>query len=365
MTPQPSPRRDRAPHHIVRRSATFLVAAAVMGSAPLVAQALGDGADEVPRSARAAEAADVTDPGGPEDRATIHDRRPVSLLAAAGLDPVDESDVVDDSQGPVLRAAIENVRPDVAGGDAPTAAASSGSAAASTPEGAAGDGASAQSPAADAASEKDPSAESKSGESAQAEPGSAAAEKGGADGGTAGDGSEPAAAAGSRPKDEGNSEKAPEPDPVQIATEVLSAAYEWDETGPRIVTLQEVLGVTADGWYGYETARAHRAALEFASLPTDALPVVPVPPGPSPDQWAALRQCEAGGNYSITSSSGTYRGAYQFNQSTWNSVAARHAPGLVGVDPAAASPADQDALALALYHERGSSPWPHCGRHLR
>ncbi len=33
--------------------------------------------------------------------------------------------------------------------------------------------------------------------------------------------------------------------------------------------------------------------------------------------------------------------------------------------PAAASPADQDAMALALYSERGARPWPHCGRHLR
>lgn len=80
--------------------------------------------------------------------------------------------------------------------------------------------------------------------------------------------------------------------------------------------------------------------------------------------WAALRRCESGGNYSAVSSSGTYRGAYQFSRSTWNSVAARSAPHLVGVDPAAASPADQDAMALALYRSSGSRPWPHCGRHL-
>ncbi len=95
-----------------------------------------------------------------------------------------------------------------------------------------------------------------------------------------------------------------------------------------------------------------------------AVPVEVAPPGPSADQWAALRECEAGGDYSITNRSGKYRGAYQFDRSTWNSVAERHAPALVGVDPAAASPADQDAMALALYIERGARPWPHCGRHL-
>ena len=101
---------------------------------------------------------------------------------------------------------------------------------------------------------------------------------------------------------------------------------------------------------------------------TDTVPATvaaPVPPlGPSPSQWEALRQCESNGNYAITSPSGTYRGAYQFDRSTWNSVAERFAPNLVGVDPAAASPADQDGMAFALYTERGASPWPHCGRHL-
>lgn len=156
----------------------------------------------------------------------------------------------------------------------------------------------------------------------------------------------------------------PAPDPEETASIVLTDSYEWDEQSPRVETLQETLGVTVDGWYGHETVRAHRAALEFVKLPTDDLPVPPTPPGPSPDRWAALRQCEAGGDYSITNPSGTYRGAYQFDRSTWDSVAERHAPQLVGIDPAAASPADQDALASALYSERGSSPWPHCGRHL-
>jgi hypothetical protein len=80
--------------------------------------------------------------------------------------------------------------------------------------------------------------------------------------------------------------------------------------------------------------------------------------------WAALRRCESGGDYGAVSASGAYRGAYQFSRSTWNSVAARNYPHLVGVDPAAAAPADQDAMALALYRSSGASPWPHCGKHL-
>jgi peptidoglycan endopeptidase LytE len=82
---------------------------------------------------------------------------------------------------------------------------------------------------------------------------------------------------------------------------------------------------------------------------------------PTAEQWAALRQCEASGNYGAVSPGGRFRGAYQFNQATWDLVARASFPHLVGVDPAAASPADQDAVALALYRQRGASPWPRCG----
>ena len=77
---------------------------------------------------------------------------------------------------------------------------------------------------------------------------------------------------------------------------------------------------------------------------------------------ARLRACESNGNYRIVSASGAYRGAYQFSRATWNGVAARHYPHLRGVDPAAASPYDQDRMARALWAERGRQPWPHCGK---
>jgi hypothetical protein len=153
--------------------------------------------------------------------------------------------------------------------------------------------------------------------------------------------------------------------PLDAVTRVLSATYTWDERSPRVEELQFVLGIRVDGWYSAATLAAHRSAVEFAGLPVELLPARPIPVGPAPEKWAALRECESGGDYTIASRSGKYRGAYQFDRSTWNSVAGRHDPSLVGVDPAAASPADQDAMALALYSERGARPWPHCGRHLR
>ncbi len=151
---------------------------------------------------------------------------------------------------------------------------------------------------------------------------------------------------------------------VDPTTAILTGAYVWDERGPRVVALQQVLGIVADGWYTHATHHAHRSMLEAFGLSTAALPIPVLPPGPSAEQWAALRECESGGSYTVTNPSGKYRGAYQFDRPTWDSVAERHAPYLVGVDPAAASPADQDAVAWALYSERGASPWPHCGRHL-
>lgn len=69
---------------------------------------------------------------------------------------------------------------------------------------------------------------------------------------------------------------------------------------------------------------------------------------------AAIRACESDGDYGAVSSDGLYRGAYQFDRTTWESVGGSG-------DPAAASPAEQDARAAQLLSDRGSNPWPNCG----
>jgi hypothetical protein len=68
-------------------------------------------------------------------------------------------------------------------------------------------------------------------------------------------------------------------------------------------------------------------------------------------------ESDSAGGYQAVNPSGKYRGAYQFDQNTWDSVTSRHAPHLVGVNPADASPADQDEMATELYRERGNQPW--------
>jgi len=92
-------------------------------------------------------------------------------------------------------------------------------------------------------------------------------------------------------------------------------------------------------------------------------PVYVPPPAPSASGsdaafLACVKRRESGGNYGAVSPGGTYRGAYQFYQGSWDNTA-RHAgrPDLVGVPPNQASPADQDAMALALLQWVGRSPW--------
>jgi TolA-binding protein len=75
------------------------------------------------------------------------------------------------------------------------------------------------------------------------------------------------------------------------------------------------------------------------------------------DAWARLRNCESGGNYQAISPSGKYRGAYQFDLRTWESVGGSG-------DPIDASPEEQDLRARILYSRSGSRPWPVCGRYL-
>ena len=85
---------------------------------------------------------------------------------------------------------------------------------------------------------------------------------------------------------------------------------------------------------------------------------------PTAEQWAALRHCESSGQYDRLNPNGRYRGAYQFSRATWDWIASKVNQALLGGDPAAASPADQDAMAVALYDQEGAKPWPQCGRHL-
>lgn len=98
--------------------------------------------------------------------------------------------------------------------------------------------------------------------------------------------------------------------------------------------------------------RHHRVGLALALL---AVPLAVAPVAFAQSGWEGLRACESSGDY--TAQSGQYSGAYQFDAQTHRSVGG---DGYAGDD----TPAQQDAAAQRLYAQRGSQPWPNCGKHL-
>lgn len=77
---------------------------------------------------------------------------------------------------------------------------------------------------------------------------------------------------------------------------------------------------------------------------------------PTEAQWAELRWCESRETYDVDTGNG-YWGAYQFDLSTWSDQGGDGAPSV-------ATPAEQDARARRLFHDRGWTPLPICGRYL-
>jgi len=102
-------------------------------------------------------------------------------------------------------------------------------------------------------------------------------------------------------------------------------------------------------------------AADPAAPTTPATPAAGADPAPAAptsggvaEHLERIAQCESGGNPRAVSSTGMYRGKYQFSVGTWE--------GLGGVgDPAAAPEAEQDRLAALLYAQSGPAPWPVCG----
>jgi transglycosylase-like protein len=71
-------------------------------------------------------------------------------------------------------------------------------------------------------------------------------------------------------------------------------------------------------------------------------------------QLQAIAACESGGNPAAVGGGGAFRGKYQFDYGTWQSVGGSG-------DPAAAPEAEQDKRAAILLARSGSNPWPVCG----
>ncbi len=122
-------------------------------------------------------------------------------------------------------------------------------------------------------------------------------------------------------------------DPVDHFSRVIAAATERTEYRRE-----------ADARRRRKAREAREEEERFAALPG----------GVSMATLEAIAACESGGNPEAVSPGGTYRGKYQFDQGTWESVGGHG-------DPAQAPEAEQDYRAALLYSRSGSSPWPVCG----
>ena len=139
--------------------------------------------------------------------------------------------------------------------------------------------------------------------------------------------------------------------------------------GSSVVALQRALGLRADGVFGPKTRRAVRRFQRSHGLTVDgiagpatlgALGIATsarkraARGGGSAATLARIARCESGGNPTAISSSGRYRGKYQFSRVTWRALGGRG-------DPAKASEHEQDRRARKLYRSQGLTPWPACG----
>jgi peptidoglycan hydrolase-like protein with peptidoglycan-binding domain len=160
------------------------------------------------------------------------------------------------------------------------------------------------------------------------------------------------------------------------AAQQQSATLTVGSTGTSVKQLQRKLHVQATGYYGPQTKRAVKRFQRAHGLAADGVagPATlralgirvtsaayanggTTPTAGSSTQVPAvlqrIAQCESGGNPRAISSSGRYRGKYQFDRTTWERW------GGTG-DPAKAAESVQDRVALRLYKARGTAPWPNC-----
>jgi peptidoglycan hydrolase-like protein with peptidoglycan-binding domain len=142
------------------------------------------------------------------------------------------------------------------------------------------------------------------------------------------------------------------------------------DRGSAVRSIQSELGVPADGVFGPMTERAVKRFQRRHGLVADGIvgPLTRGALGLQPFSARSVRrtsgtrlpavlrqiaECESGGNPRAVSPGGTYRGKYQFSRSTWGNL------GQSG-DPAEAPEWLQDRVALKLYRQSGTAPWPNC-----
>jgi peptidoglycan hydrolase-like protein with peptidoglycan-binding domain len=159
------------------------------------------------------------------------------------------------------------------------------------------------------------------------------------------------------------------------AVSALQAALGLGQTGRftastlrAVRSFQRSHGLTVDGIVGPQTAAAlglpssTAQAVTPATVNATAAGVTATGGAVSSDAGGSatlqkIAQCESGGDPTAVSGDRQYRGKYQFSRATWEQM------GGTG-DPAAAPETEQDRIAGQLLAQRGTTPWPTCGRGL-
>jgi hypothetical protein len=145
------------------------------------------------------------------------------------------------------------------------------------------------------------------------------------------------------------------------------------DRGSAVRAIQRKLGITADGVFGPMTERAVKRFQRRHDLVPDGIvgPITRGALGLEPFSARSVRrasrrsvrvprilrriaECESGGDPRAVSRDGRYRGKYQFSRATWRGLGGRG-------DPADAPEWLQDRMALKLYRQSGTAPWPNCG----
>jgi len=155
------------------------------------------------------------------------------------------------------------------------------------------------------------------------------------------------------------------------AKQTTDVVVKRGDRGTAVRQVQAALGIAVDGVFGAQTERAVKRFQQRKGIAVDgvvgpetrdALGLEPfarssVKRGSTavklPRILRQIAECESGGDPTAVSPGGQYRGKYQFSLSTWRNLGGKG-------DPAEASEAEQDRIALKLYRRSGTAPWPNC-----
>jgi peptidoglycan hydrolase-like protein with peptidoglycan-binding domain len=145
---------------------------------------------------------------------------------------------------------------------------------------------------------------------------------------------------------------------VQQALGVAVDGVYGPQTRAAVIRFQRANGLLPDGIAGPQTLAALGVADSARETQALAARSAPTSTSTSTSRGTSallerIAECESGGDPTMVSGDGTYRGKYQFAVSTWRAV------GGTG-DPAAASEAEQDKRAAILMRVQGPSAWPVC-----